>query len=94
MQAESEHFQFRWPAAKPDLLTAAQRDGVLGAMEKIFAWFTAAPVNWPMPYCQSAAKYKIQINTNDGYGLSGAAGGKNGIEVPAMWVGPGALRDA
>ena len=60
-------------------------------MENILNWFAGSSVNWPEPFCDTAVKYKIQIFTNEGYGLSGAGGGDRS---PGMWVGPGALIDA
>lgn len=88
IQAESTHFQIRWPGDKPSLLTREQAQAALAGMEDILSWFTGPSVKWPEPYCDSAVKYKFQIFTDNGYGLSGAGAGDR---EPAMWVDPDAL---
>jgi len=91
VQAESARFQIRWPADKPTLLTPDQAKAALVQMENVLNWFTGPSVKWPEPFCDAAIKYKIQIFTNQGYGLTGSGGGDRS---PGMWVGPGALIDA
>lgn len=94
VRAESAHFVLRWPANKPSLLAPDEAQRALEAMERIYAWFVGPAVRWPEPFCNTDKKYKFTIFTNDGYGLAGSGNSANGVEAPAMWVGPGALRDA
>jgi hypothetical protein len=91
IQAQSARFQIRRPANKPNLLTPDQANAALTKMEEILNWFTGPLVKWPEPFCDTAVKYKIQIFTDEGYGLNGSGGGDRS---PGMWVGPGALIDA
>lgn len=88
VQAESARFQIRWPADKPTLLTPDQAKAALALMENFLNWFTGPSVKWPQPFCDTAVKYKIQIFTNEDYGLTG---GGRGDRSPAMWVAPGDL---
>jgi hypothetical protein len=86
MQAESEHFQLRWPENSA-VLTQAQAQQGLETLEKIWKWFME-DAGWVEPYCDSATKYKVQIFTNHGYGLYGSGYGER---LPAMWVYPDAI---
>jgi hypothetical protein len=88
VRAESQHFQLRWPANKPNHLTAAQAQEALRKLESLWSWYTSPPVNWVEPFCDSAQKIKAQIFTDDGYGFSGSGAGQRTL---AMWVHKDAL---
>jgi Family of unknown function (DUF6055)/Bacterial Ig domain len=83
VQAESAHFQMRWPADKPNLFSKEEAAAALKFFEGLFTWFTSAPINWPEPFCDSATKHKVQIFTNEGYPLTGSGAGERS---QAMWV--------
>ena len=88
VMAESEHFQIRWPANKPNHLTQAQANTALQRLEGLLTWMTSAPINWPMPFCDAAEKTKAQIFTDDNYPFAGSGAGQR---TQAMWVHKDAL---
>jgi hypothetical protein len=88
VQAESEHFQIRWPANKPNHMTQAQAQAALQKLESLWAWFTSPPINWTVPYCDSPIKIKAQIFTDDNYPFTGSGAGQR---TQAMWVHKDAL---
>jgi Family of unknown function (DUF6055)/Bacterial Ig domain len=90
VQAESAHFQIRWPADKPNLFTKEEAATALNFFERLFTWFTSAPVNWPEPFCDATVKHKVQIFTNDNYPLTGSGAGERS---QAMWVDAWRVKD-
>lgn len=83
VQVESEHFQLRWPANKPNHMTAEQAQLALKKLESAWSFFTQPPVNWPEPFCDVAIKVKTQVFTDDNYPFNGSGAGQR---TPAMWV--------
>jgi hypothetical protein len=89
VQAESEHFQFRYTDDVASI-SQAEADNALAAFESMYDWFLSADVEFAEPFCDSAEKYKIQVFVNRDWGLTGS-----GVaNVPAMWVSEGAIRVA
>ena len=88
VRAESQHFQIRSPANKPNHMTPAQAQEALNKLESLWSWFTSAPINWTEPYCDSAQKIKAQVFTDDGYPFNGSGAGQR---TQAMWVHKDAL---
>jgi hypothetical protein len=88
VRAESEHFQIRWPANKPNHMTQAQTQAALQKLESLWAWFISPPINWIEPYCDSAQKIKAQVFTDDNYPFAGSGAGQR---TQAMWVHKDAL---
>ncbi len=90
VQAESAHFQIRWPANKPTLFSQQEAATALKFFETLFTWFTGPTVNWPEPFCDSATKDKVQIFTDEGYPLTGSG---RGDRSQAMWVDQWRVKD-
>lgn len=86
VQYETTHFAFRWTGSTVTV-AQAQAAGVL--LEQIWDVYMNT-VGFTEPYCDTATKYKVNIDINSSYGLSG---GTTGTRDMGMWIGPGALAD-
>lgn len=83
---QSTHFAFRWNGSVVSDSAAINAGTYLESVWQDFILNRA----FPEPYCQTAAKFKVNIHIDPSFGLSG---GVDGAGFMGMWIGPGALAD-
>jgi hypothetical protein len=94
IQFETAHFALRWDpnaawTAQAPLPTMALAQSAGTELEAIWTNHTQA-VGFEEPFCQSTTKFKVNIDIDPTFGLTG---GGTGLNEPGMWIGPGALSD-
>ncbi len=81
---QTDHFTFRWNGDEVPLDRAAEAGKTLETI-----WDTYInKVGFAEPFCETPAKYKINIHIDPGFGLTGTPNGQHDM---AMQIGPNAL---
>jgi Family of unknown function (DUF6055) len=83
---QTAHFAMRWAASD---VTDAQAQAAGATLEMVWSTFMGK-VGFTEPYCDTAAKHKVNIHIDPTFGLTG---GSTGGRDMGMWIGPGALAD-
>ncbi|KQT33818.1 hypothetical protein ASG29_06270 [Sphingomonas sp. Leaf412] len=83
---ETPHFVLRWDG---DAVSRTAAEAAGAHLEFVWDYFTGT-IGFPIPFCGSATKYKVNVAIREGYGLTGGADGNGN---PGIWIGPAAVAD-